>query len=697
MESYQAPISLQAPWRIGVDVGGTFTDMVIVDSGGRLEVFKVPSVPDDPARGVLNAVVKAAAACGLSEGDFLGQCGFFAHGSTVATNTLLERKGAKVGLLTTEGFRDSLEIRRGIRSNPWDHRTPYPEVLVPRHLRLPVRGRLDTHGVELEPLDLEQARAAGDRFRAEGVEAVAICLINGFANPAHEIAAAEAVREGWGGNWISRSSAIVPIIGEYERTSTTVVNAYLAPRVVGYLRNLDSELAAKGLRHRLFLLQSNGGAVSVEQIAHQPVNLVLSGPAAGVGSLRHFARTAGHDDLISMEIGGTSCDVMLMAEGRIAITDELTVADYDLVIPSVDIHTVGAGGGTIAGVDRAGMLFAGPAGAGARPGPACYGFGGTEPTVTDAHLVLGRLKPGPYAGGSVSLDLERATAAIRDRVAAPLGLLVEEAAAGILRLVEQNLLHAVERISIQRGRNPRRFLLVACGGAGPMHGAAVARKLGCRAVYVPRQAGAFCALGMLHSDVRQDFMDVHFQDLDTLGDHPIEGRFAALETEARELLTREGFDAADTVTERELDLRYDGQQWDLRIPVAAKDGAAAIRAAFETEYDRRFGHTVDGARILITALRVVGKGLLPPMAETPPPAADGPARPTGHRRVHIDDRHREMECAVYHGPDLRRGHRLPGPLLIEETTTTLFAGPTDQVEVDAAGNYLIHLDNQEAP
>ncbi|WP_420564808.1 hydantoinase/oxoprolinase family protein [Thalassobaculum sp.] len=687
-------VSLKAPWRVGVDVGGTFTDMVIADADGRLHVFKVPSVPEDPTRGVMNAVAKAAEDLGTDQRGFLENCAFFAHGSTVATNTLLERKGARVGLIATEGFRDSLEIRRGIRTNPWDHRTPYPEVLVPRYLRRPVTGRLDTHGRELTPVDLDQARAIGARFRAEGVEAVAICLLNAFANPEHERLVADAVAETWGGDWISQSSAIVPIIGEYERTSTTVVNAYVAPRVVGYLQALEQELIDGGLPHRLFMLQSNGGAVSVRQIAERPVNLILSGPAAGVGSMRHFARAAGHDNLISMEIGGTSCDVMLMAEGRIAITDELSVADYDLMIPSVDIHTVGAGGGTIAGVDAAGMLFAGPRGAGARPGPACYGFGGTEPTVTDANLVLGRLKPGAYAGGSVTLDRDLALEAVRSRVAEPLGLSETEAAAGILRLVEQNLLQAVERISIQRGQNPARFMLVACGGAGPMHGAAVARRLGCGAVYIPRQAGAFCALGMLHSDVRQDFMDVHFQDLDTLAEQPVEDRFAALERDASEMLTREGFDAADTATERELDLRYDGQQWDLRIPVAAGAGADEIRAAFEREYDRRFGHTVPGGRILITALRVVGKGLMPPLDEAAMAPAGEAVQAIDHREAYVDDRHGAMRCAVYTGPDLRPGHVLQGPLLIEEATTTIFAGPRDRVEVDPAGNYLIHLDRE---
>jgi N-methylhydantoinase A len=547
----------------------------------------------------------------------------------------------------------------------------------------------------LSPVDLDQAREIGRRFKDEGVESVAICLLNAFANSAHEDAVAEALSETWGGDRITLSSATVPIIGEYERTSTTVVNAYVAPRVVGYLQALEHELIEGGLPHRLFMLQSNGGAVSVRQVAERPVNLILSGPAAGVGSMRHFARTAGHNNLISMEIGGTSCDVMMMAEGRIAITDALSVADYDLVIPSVDIHTVGAGGGTIAGVDAAGMLFAGPRGAGANPGPACYGFGGVEPTVTDANLVLGRLKPGAYAGGSVTLNRDLAIKAVQSRVAEPLGLGLIEAAAGILRLVEQNLQQAVERVSIQRGHNPGRFILVACGGAGPMHGATVGRRLGCKAVYIPRQAGAFCALGMLHSDVRQDFMDVHFQDLDTLADAPIEDKYHRLEREAAELLTKEGFASRDTRTEREIDLRYDGQQWDLRIAVDEDYGAAEIRTAFEAEYDRRFGHTVPDGKIQITALRVVGKGLLPPLDEAPPPAAVGAVEPIDHRETYIDDRHGTMRCAVYRGGDLYPGHVISGPLLIEEATTTVFAGPHDRVEVDAAGNYLIQLEREE--
>ncbi|MCH2506598.1 MAG: hydantoinase/oxoprolinase family protein, partial [Dehalococcoidia bacterium] len=470
----------KSPWRIGVDVGGTFTDMVLRDDAGDLWVFKAPSVPSDPSQGVKSVLDIAAAELSLTLPTLLQNCVLFFHGSTVATNTILEKKGAKVGLLTSKGFRDSLEIRRGIRENMWDHRAPFPEVLVPRYLRRPVGGRLDKNGEELASLVTSDIDQAMEVFEAEGVEAIAIALLNSYGNPAHEDAAREHLQPF---PWVSLSSRIAPIMGEYERTSTAVINAYIAPKVVSYLRHLDAELREQGLSRPILLLQSNGGAVSVDQVSERAVNLVLSGPAAGVGALGLYAGLAGNDNLIAMEIGGTSCDVTLMGEGQVAVTDELMIDGYHVATPSVDIHTVGAGGGTIARVDEAGLLHVGPHGAGARPGPACYGLGGLEPTVTDAYMVLGRLRPGPYAGGSVTLDDALARKAVLDKIATPLDITVEEAATGIIRLLEQNLLHAVEHISIQRGHNPRRFTLVAAGGAGPMHGSGVARALGCRSAY----------------------------------------------------------------------------------------------------------------------------------------------------------------------------------------------------------------------
>ena len=683
---------LVPPWRIGVDVGGTFTDMVLRDAAGAVRIFKSPSVPADPSEGVLGVLRLAARQLDITLTALLRDCALFVHGSTVATNTILEKKGAKVGLLTTEGFRDSLEIRRGIRENQWDHRSPFPEVLVPRYLRLPVRGRIGTGGEELAPLHPEDVDTAAKVFAAEGVESVAVCLFNSFLDGGHERAVGKQLAKSWKGKWVSLSSDVMPTMGEYERGSTAVVNAYVAPKVSSYLSALDEQLRQFGLPRSLLLLQSNGGAVSVDQVAARPVMLVLSGPAAGVGALKGCAAPGEKANLISMEIGGTSCDVMVMARGDVAVTDALTIDGYHLTTPSVEIHTVGAGGGTIAWVDDAGLLHVGPQGAGARPGPAAYGLGGENPTVTDAQLVLGRLRPGPLAGGAVTLDAKLARQAIESRLAKPLGLSVEDAAAGVIRLLEQNLLHAVERLSIERGHNPATFTLVAAGGAGPMHGTAVARALGSRRALLPRAAGAFCAMGMLQSDVRQDYLQVFLGDLDKVEAPALEAAFAPVEARAHEALAKDGFGKDEVVIEREVDLRYEGQQWPVRVGVAAKGfDASAARKAFETEHQRLFGHIQPGGRIEITALRVVGRGRLDwtPPAVRPP--QQGTPKPRETRKVWIDPATGWRDVPVYDGADLAPDCKLKGPLLVEERTTTAFVGPTDLLEVDERDDFLVHV------
>jgi N-methylhydantoinase A len=688
---------LVAPWRIGVDVGGTFTDMVLRDTAGAVRIYKAPSVPADPSEGVLGVLRLAAQQLDLPLSALLRDCALFVHGSTVATNTILEKKGAKVGMLTTEGFRDSLEIRRGIRENQWDHRTPFPQVLAPRYLRLPVRGRIGADGKELSALVAEDVDAAAKVFAAEGVESVAVCLFNSFLDGAHERSAGARLTRSSPGNgfgkWVSLSSEIMPTMGEYERGSTAVINAYVAPKVTSYLRALDAQLRQLGLPRSLLLLQSNGGAVSVSQVAARPVMLVLSGPAAGVGALKGCTAPGEPANLISMEIGGTSCDVMVMARGQVPVADELVIDGYHLTTPSVEIHTVGAGGGAIAWVDDAGLLHVGPQGAGARPGPAAYGLGAENPTVTDAQLVLGRLRPGPLAGGAVTLDGALARKAVETKLAKPLGLSVEDAAAGVIRLLEQNLLHAVERLSIERGHNPATFTLVAAGGAGPMHGTAVARALGCRRALLPRAAGAFCALGMLQSDVRQDYLQVLLADLDRV-DHAVLGAgFAQLEARAREALARDGFDGDAAAIERELDLRYDGQQWPVRVAISISGfDAAAARQAFETEHQRLFGHIQPGGRIDVTALRVIGRGRLDWTAPAARARQVSAPKPREKRPVWIDPVHGWRDVPVYDGADLRPGCKLNGPLLIEERTTTAFAGPRDLLEVDARDDFLVHVD-----
>jgi N-methylhydantoinase A len=692
--------ALVAPWRIGIDVGGTFTDMVLADASGKIHTFKVPSVPADPSEGVARVLQTAADACQLSLKSLLGDCNLFVHGSTVATNTMLEGKGATVGLITTRGFRDSLEIRRGFRENQWDHRRPFPPVLVPRYLRLPVGGRIDRNGDEIEPFASKDLETAIREFQVEGVESVAVALINSFLNPAHEKACMEMLRDIWDGapDLISLSSEIMPIMGEYERTSTTVINAYLAPRVVPYLKELNARLAASGLARPFLLVQSNGGMTSVERIATRPVNLLLSGPAAGVGALHAYRAASMTDNLISMEIGGTSCDVMLMSEGKVPVHDELMVAEYHASSPAVNIHTIGAGGGTIAGVDDGGMLFVGPKGAGAFPGPACYGLGGSEPTVTDAQLILGRLREGPYADGSISLNLKLAEIAVEQGVADPLGLSIEDAAAGILRVVEQHLLLAVQRISIERGHDPRNFTLVPAGGAGPMHGAPVGRALGCRRVYIPRHSGVFCALGMLYTDVRHDITRVFLSTLDEAEPKDIEAGFSQLEADAHEMLAEEGFTGIAVRLARELDLSYSGQQWVVRVALDANggQGPADIRKRFEQEYERLYGHIQPEGTIEISNQRVVGTGLLPEISTGTSEHSTTEPVPLGMRSVYVSPEIGWQDIPVFAGDALQPGHILDGPLLVEERTTTVLVESGNRLQVDDSDNLILELQVNEA-
>jgi N-methylhydantoinase A/oxoprolinase/acetone carboxylase beta subunit/N-methylhydantoinase B/oxoprolinase/acetone carboxylase alpha subunit len=697
--------SLVAPWRLGIDVGGTFTDLVLTDSAGAGVVVKVLSVPEDPSRGVVASLERLARELGCSVREVLGKCALFVHGSTVATNRMIEGKGAKVGLLTTEGFRDVLEIRRGLREDQWNHRKPYAPVLVPRHLRKGVRGRMDKDGSEHAPLVLGDIDAALADFEGEGVEAVAVAFFNSFLDDRHEQASAAYIRSRRNDAWVTTSAGLTPMMGEYERTSTAVVNAALAPGIITYLRRLDQRLRELGLEKPMLLVQSNGGAISVEQVAPRPVNLLLSGPAAAVGALNYYraaidaAGTPVEDagNLISMEIGGTSCDVLLMSRGEVAMKDDLMIAGYHVSTPAIDIHTIGAGGGTIAGVDSAGMLFVGPEGAGANPGPACYGLGGTEPAVTDAQLVLGRLKAGTYAGSGLTLDLEKARDAIDTRVARPLGLTVEEAAAGIIRVLEQNLLQAVEYISIERGYAPRRFTLVAAGGAGPMHGASVARGLGCLRLYVPRDAGALCAIGMLHADVRQDFQRFLKGRLDEIAPDRIDAEIARLIEQATAAMRVEGFQSEDVALERAIDLHYRGQLWSVRVPLAAGPfDAAEARRSFEAEYQRLYGHVQSDGGIVAASLRVAAR------AKTGTPRARSadagnmlvePARALTRNVWH--DGHGWIDTAVWEGASLHPGARITGPAVIEERTTTVLLGPCDRLVVDATGNFMIEVGSQD--
>lgn len=680
-----------APWRIGVDVGGTFTDLVVADGAGAFFTFKAPTNSLNPALGVSSAVELAANGLGISVQELLSHCRVFVHGSTIATNTVLERKGAVVGLLTTEGFRDALEIRRGCREDAWDHRTPFPEPLVPRHLRLPVRERMDKNGSSVRAPDPESIGRAIDAFRREGVTSVAICLLNSYRNDGHERICAQLIRERWPEVWLSVSADIAPVLGEYERTSTTVLNAYVTPRVVPYLRQLERDLRMQGLGYPLLLTQSNGGVASVEQLADRAVMLTLSGPAAGASALRAVAEMANRNDLLLMEIGGTSCDVTLMDGGEIASVDSLSLNDYHLTLPSVDIHSISGGGGTIATVDAGRLLNIGPHGAGARPGPACYGLGGQDPTITDAHLVLGRMRAGPLGDdGLIALYPALARTAIEDRIAAPLGLDAVSAASGIVRLLEQNLQHAIERVSVERGHDPRRFMLVAGGGAGALHATSVARALGCPVVYVPRLAGVFCAFGMCSSDIREDFRETWLKPLDQESNDAIERGFSRLIASAKTRLAASGFALSDVSFERSFELRYVGQQWSLQVPVDRWD-VPSVRVDFEARHQRQFGHYQPDGQIEIVHLRLIGNARLGRLRRPDLPATGTAPMPYDRRSVYLDARSGFRTVPVYVGNEMRPGQKVSGPALIEEKNTTILIGRGDRLEIDASDNFLVHV------
>jgi N-methylhydantoinase A len=688
---------LSAPWRIGVDVGGTFTDLVLIDADGTLRVAKVPSTPRDPSEGVLAAVDTAAAEAGLTVRKLLENCSHFVHGSTVATNVVVERRGAPTGMIVTHGFRDSLEIRRGIRHNAWDHRRPFPPVLVPRYLRCAVRGRLDRHGTEIEPLALQDVDTAAAIFRREGVSSVAICLYNSFLSDVHEVRVAQRLRQIYPDCWVTLSSHVAPIMGEYERGSTAVISAYVAPLVVAYTERIAAALADEGLRTPLLVVQNNGGSLTIERVRDRPAALLLSGPASGIGGLGLCGEALATQDLLSMEIGGTSCDVTLVSKAGAEIASAFDLGGYHVALPSVDIHSIGAGGGTIAGVDAAGMLLVGPRGAGADPGPASYGLGGRHATVTDAQLVLGRLKPGPLAGGR-SLDIALAHAAIERGIAKPLGLSVDEAAAGIITLVEEQLFQAVQKISAEGGHDPRRFVLIAAGGAGPMHGSSIGRKLGSPAVYVPRLAGAFCALGMLNAPIKHEYSRVMLGTLGPHTDAELRPTFERLEREADTQLRLDGFACDETELVREIELRHPGQIGTIRVPIPSPGplAAVAVAEAFRAAHQRLYGHVDVNATIEIAALFVVGIGRLPHLRLSLFPLGRGPPEPAESRAVYFGEACARVPTDVYRGASLSAGHELRGPAIIEETTTCVVVAPGDTCSVDALGNYLIRLEGGAA-
>lgn len=667
---------------VGVDVGGTFTDLVLVDeASGAVRIAKVPTTPRNQADGVLRALAEAGGA-----GDRIKA---MVHGTTTATNAVLERKGARVGLITTRGFRDVLELGRRTRPRPYGLKGSF-EPLIPRELRLEVSERIDAEGEVVVLLDEEAVSRAARLLRERGCEALVIHFIHAYANDGHEQAARAAAAREWPNAYLTVGSELLPEYREYERGTTAAMNGYVQPIIDRYLRRLAGELAGRGYGHELLVMQGNGGTMSVDVAARHAVNTLMSGPAAGVKAAAYTAQLAGHGNIISCDMGGTSFDVGVIRDGRPAVTADKEMG-YGLPVrvPMIDIHTIGAGGGSIARVNAAGILQVGPESAGAVPGPIAYGRGGREPTITDANLVLGRLNPVGLLGVDRAPVLDRIREAFDARIGAHLGLGPDEAAAAVLRVVNDAMAGAIRLVSLQRGHDPRDFALLAFGGAGPLHAVALARELAIPRVLVPARPGITSALGCLVADVRHDFVRTVNQDLARLDVGAARRILTAHVEEGRRLLASEGVDIETVAVQHEADMQFAGQTHVLTVPIS---GTAFERdellLGFERAYWERFEVELREMRCLVMSLRtaVIGRRRPIPLEGLGGAAGGGTAAEArvGARRVWFDGSWHETP--IYARERLERGAEFTGPAIVEQLDATTVVDPGDRVRVDALGN-----------
>jgi N-methylhydantoinase A len=677
-------------YRITVDTGGTFSDFVYLnEETGAISIAKVPSTPDDPSRAILEGIEML-----LTDGVAAPDIGYLCHGTTVGTNALLEAKGVKTGLLVTAGFRGIYPVAEQARPyGPaiFDVMFDKPTMLVPQSLTGEVKERVDFRGDVLEPLDAAALRQTVRELAAQGIDSIAVCLLFSFLNPAHERRAHEIIGEEMPACSISLSSEVLPQIREYYRLSTTVINAYLQPILARYIAELDRRLTGAGVTTRQkYIMQSNGGMAPFGGAAERPVTTLLSGPAGGVTAGAYACRMTGHRDLITFDMGGTSCDVALIRDGEPSVASRGKIDGRDIAVPALAINTVSAGGGTIATVDRFGMLAVGPASAGAVPGPAAYGRGGTQPTITDCNLVLGLLSPDNFLGGRMRLDPDRARRAIAEHVAEPLSLDVLDAAEGIIRIINVKMEEAIKAISTMRGYDLRDFMLLAFGGAGPVHAGRIARDLAMAGLIVPRYPGVHSALGLMMSDVKYDYVRSKMAAIDTVTLESVEEMFAGLEARALHDLEHDGFPSEQIGLERALDMRYAGQGYEITIPCDDKSiGMRDLRARFDHRHRSLFGHMAPEEPVEIVSYRVLGIGLVP-RTEMPKFARAGTTLKDAQRETRtarFDGA--ALACPVYWRELIDVGLAVPGPAILDQLDCTTVIYPGQVARVDEWKNLIV--------
>jgi len=689
-------------YRIGIDVGGTFTDFLLLDSEGNAGVYKTSTTPEDPALGLLNGLGEMAEDRGLRLAEFVRQVEVIVHGTTVATNAVLTDNGAKSGLLTTRGFRDALPMRRGIRESQYDNRRTAPEPLVPRYRCLTARERVDYCGNVRTPLDESDVLAAATQLRAEGVTAVALCFMHAYANPAHEVRAAEILRRELPEAYLSVSSELLPQIRFYDRTSTTVLNACVDPLVQRYLQSLTARLAELGFEGVVLIMQSNGGVAAPDVTMRVAAGTLLSGPAAGPVAGLAFAAPHDYSDCLTVDMGGTSFDAALIVNRQPLVVTDGRINGHLIALPMLDIHTIGAGGGSLGWIDRASFLRMGPQSAGAVPGPACYGRGGEKAACTDADLVLGYLNMDYFLGGKLKLYPDRAQAAIQSSVAGPLNMTVEEAAAGMFTVINSNMADGIREVSVRRGHDPRDFPLVVAGGAGPIHAGIIALELEIPLLIIPRASSIFCAAGMLLSDLKHNFVRTYPAPLSTLDQGRLADLCAAMASEAQATLDGERVPRERQRLHFSVDLRYIGQYHEVNVSLAPEEAVSpdldALGGRFHARHDQLYGYSVPNSPVELVTVRLtaIGETDKPrlPRSERRPPDSSHVLK--SHRRAYLPSARDFAELPVYDGDALCFGNRLSGPALIEQTNTTVFVPEEYELWCDPLGSFVLYLKTRAA-
>ena len=695
-----------ARYYVGIDVGGTFTDGVVVDQDAIVHIFKTPTVPQNPSDGFINCLRLAAEQFGCSLSQFLSQVEKMTYGTTIATNLLVEGRGAKTGLITTKGFRDTLPVARVAREYlDIDLQFERFPSLTPRHLIEEVSERVDYAGQVVTPLNIEDVTRAANSLLDRGIEAIAICLLWSFKNPAHEKAIRDLLVQRYPGLYISISSEIAPLIGEYERTATVVMNASLGPPIKRHVSKLEADLAENSLKVPLLIMQSTGGVVPAEDASLRPVALMGSGPAGGLIAAKHLAELQGLRNVICADMGGTSFDVSLLHDGQYSASLVTRAYNHNIYVPSIDIYSVGAGGGSIAWLDMGTRLKVGPKSAGADPGPVCYGRGGTQPTVTDADLVLGFLDPEYFAGGQMEVDVHKARDVIRESLAEPLGMDVLQVAAGIRRIVDANMADALSAITLQKGLDPRDYVMMAFGGAGPTHATSMARELGIGTVVVTPMATVQSAFGIVTSDIVHSFSISDVMRLDNSDAKRLEiadrisARYEEMEGRGYQLLERENVRDAQTI--RYADLRYGGQAHEvtIQIPSHRLTGADLERMAtnFEAKYESLYGRgsawPEAGLEVVSLRVDVLGRTPKPELKREVGIAGDVSSALKGTRAVFFNEGPNEgdgfVDTTVYYGEKLPCGCRFPGPAVVQYTGTTATILPGQLARVDEYRNLII--------